>query len=48
MNKDDAIALQRLLAGVLKALEILRFCVITFARHIEKKHNLLPISTKSE
>lgn len=46
MDRNDAIALQRLLAGVVKALDMIRRLVITYARYIEQKHNLLPICTK--
>lgn len=46
MDREDAVALQRLLAGIIKTLDMMRQVVIMYARHIEKKHNLLPISTK--
>jgi len=46
MDRDDAVALQRLLAGIIKTLDIVRQLVITYARHIEKKHSLPPICTK--
>lgn len=46
MDRDDAIALQRMLAAIIKVLDMVRQAVITYARYVEKKHSLPPICTK--